>query len=144
MVKGAMVGTQETLDSAGVGMFAIADLVTAVDALMALERDSTACAAAMSRCRGAAHGDGDGMNLVAAIHADLDCADMAGVAHRVLSRGPAADITVIRAVLEAAAAAADRCVVECGRSPHAHCQVHTESARRAAGSARALLGGLPA
>lgn len=108
-------------------------LGTVLEVLTDLDRHSTSCATAMM-----AHNTTD---MLSATRAALDCADIAAAAHRVLSRATAADADVIRAILQAAATAADRCVTECG--PHAahhnHCRVHSETARHAAQLCRAQL-----
>lgn len=114
-------------------VFTIDGLATVLQALTDLDRDSTTCATAMM-----AHNSAD---MVSATRAALDCADIAAAAQRVLSRPTATDAGVIRAILEAAATAADRCAAECGRhaSHHGHCRVHSESAQRAAELCRSEL-----
>ncbi|MDQ1752622.1 MAG: hypothetical protein QOC94_2417 [Actinoplanes sp.] len=132
-----MITTEQIIQSSGTPVVDLEDLATTIDALMALERDASACAVAMVA------GD-EHCTMGVATRAALDCADTASTAHRVLSRVAAADVTVMRAVVEAAAVAADRCAKECGGSSHAHCQIHVESSRRAAGACWALLKRLPA
>lgn len=127
-----MVTTQAMMDTVKVSGFDTGNLVAAIDALSALERDSTVCAMAMAA--GCGHED-----LGSATRAALDCADVAAAAHRVLSRGPSVDVAVALAILDAAIAAADRCVAECQDSTHEHCQLHVESARHASGSCHALI-----
>ncbi|HEY4027405.1 MAG TPA: hypothetical protein VGO86_13325 [Candidatus Dormibacteraeota bacterium] len=107
----------------------------AIDALMACERDSTVCGNAMAALGG---------ELVVATHAAADCADICGVALRVLERATAPDPRVVKQVLQAAIAAADRSASLCGQqsSHHTHCRVHSESARQAADACRALVAGL--
>lgn len=80
-------------------------------------------------------------NLLSATRAALDCADIAAAAHRVLSRATAPDASVIRAILQAAATATDRCATECGHHAvhHSHCRVHSETARHADQLCRAQL-----
>ncbi|MGH3833602.1 MAG: zf-HC2 domain-containing protein [Pseudonocardiaceae bacterium] len=98
-----------------------------------LDRDSTICAAAMM-----AHNTAD---MLSATQAALDCADIAAAAQRVLSRRGATDANVIRAILEAAATAADRSAAECGQHAghHGHCRIHSQSAQRAAELCRSEL-----
>ncbi|MGH3670273.1 MAG: four-helix bundle copper-binding protein, partial [Pseudonocardiaceae bacterium] len=76
--------------------------------------------------------------MVRATRAARDCADIAAAAQRVLSRPTATDSSVLKAILEATAVAAERCAAECGphASHHDHCRVHSETARRAAGLCR--------
>ena len=113
-------------------VFNIDELAAVLQALTDLDRDSTTCATAMMAHNG---------DMLSATRAALDCADIAGAAQRVLSRATASDTGVIRAILEAAATAADRCATECGQhaSHHDHCRVHSETARRAAELCRAEL-----
>lgn len=108
-------------------------LAPVLRALTDLDRDSTTCATAMM-----AHKSAD---MVSATRAALDCADIAAAAQRVLARPTATDSRVIRAILEAAATAADRCVEECGQHAdhHGHCRIHSESAQRAAALFRSEL-----
>jgi hypothetical protein len=114
-------------------MFNVDELAAVLEALTDLDRDSTTCASAMM-----AHNTTD---MISATRVALDCADIAAAAYRVLSRATASDTGVIRAILEAAATAADRCATECGQhaSHHGHCRVHSESAQRAAELCRAEL-----
>jgi anti-sigma factor RsiW len=114
-------------------VFTIDRLATVLQALTDLDRESTACATAMI-----AHNSAGMLN---ATRAALDCADIAAAAQRVLSRPTATDAGVIRAILEAAAVAAERCAAECGQHArhHGHCRVHSESAHRTAQLCRSEL-----
>jgi hypothetical protein len=135
-----MTGPREMLDTITMEPgFDIEELVTVLQALTDLERDSTACAMAMVA-------ENDAGNMVTATRAALDCADIAVATQRVLSRGFATNVGVARAILEAAITAADHCVEECGHhaAHHAHCRVHVESAKQAAARCRAELASLPA
>ena len=85
--------------------FDIDELATVLQALSDLDRDSTSCAVAMTA---------GGGGVLSATRAALDAADIAATAGRVLARGEASDLTVVRAVLEAAAVAAERSARECG------------------------------
>jgi hypothetical protein len=118
-------------------VFDIDELVTVIQALADLDRDSTACAMAMTA---GGHGAGTG----SAVRAALDAADIAAAAGRVLARGESADLAVVMSVVEAAAVAAERSAQECGaHAEHSeHCRIHSESAARAAGLLRAQLAGL--
>jgi phosphoribosylaminoimidazole (AIR) synthetase len=108
-------------------------LGTVLQVLTDLDRHSTTCATAMI-----AHNTTD---MLSATRAALDCADIAAAAHRIISRATATDAGVIRAILQAAATAADRCATECGQHAvhHSHCRVHSETARHAAELCRAQL-----
>jgi hypothetical protein len=116
--------------------FNVDELATVVQALADLDRDSTACAVAMT----GGHGEGS----TSAVRAALDAADIAATAGRVLSRGEAADLTVTKGILAAAAVAAERSAQECGaHAEHSsHCRIHSESGSRAAELVRAQLGSL--
>ncbi len=102
-----------------------------VSALADLDRDSTACAVAMTAAG----------NMVNATRAALDAADIAGTAGRILARGEASDLNVVKSIVEAAAVAAERSANECGaHAEHSeHCRLHAESASRAAELLRSQL-----
>lgn len=76
----------------------------------------------------------------------LTCADVAGVAARVLSRTARWDRTVVRSLADAAARACASCASEC--EAHAdtakHCQVCAEDCRRAEKACQQLLTALAA
>jgi hypothetical protein len=105
--------------------FDVDTLVSVIQALSDLDRDSTACAVAMTA---------GGHGTTSATRAALDTADTAATAARVLARGEAADLTVVKSVLEAAAVAAERSATECGaHAEHSeHCRIHSETSSRAA------------
>jgi hypothetical protein len=111
--------------------FNVDELATLIQALSDLDRDSTACAVAMTA--------GGGMS--SATRAALDAADIAATAGRVLARGESANLNVVRSVLEAAAIAAERSASECGaHAEHSeHCRIHSESSTRAAELIRSQL-----
>jgi len=115
--------------------FDVDELATVLQALADLDRDSTACAVAMTA---------GGSGVLSATRAALDAADIAATAGRVLARGEAADLSVVRSVLEAAAVAAERSASECGaHAEHSeHCRVHSESASRAAELLRSQISSL--
>ena len=129
---------QEVLESTGFKTANLGQVAGAIDALLACERDSTACAAAMMALADS--------SMVTATHAALDSADVCGSASRVLSRTPAPDSRVISDVLSAAITAAERSTSECGRhaAHHEHCRVMSESGRRAVDACRSALSSLPA
>lgn len=114
--------------------FSVDELSTVLQSLSDLDRDSTACAMAMTA---GSHGSA----TTSATRAALDAADIAATAARVLARGESSDLRVIRSVLESAAVAAERSATECGaHSDHSeHCRIHSESATRTADLLRAQL-----
>jgi hypothetical protein len=113
--------------------FDIEALATVLQALSDLNRDATACSSAMIASD---HG-----SMATEIRAALDCADTAGTAERVLARGAAADLGVTTAVLEAAVVSAERSAELCGKHTdhHAHCRLHSDTARRVSELGRAEL-----
>lgn len=115
--------------------FDVDQLVTVIQSLSDLDRDSTACAVAMTA---------GGHGTTSATRAALDAADIAATAGRVLARGEAADLTVVKAILETAAVAAERSATECGaHAEHSeHCRIHSESASRTAGLVRSQISSL--
>ncbi|MGH3827109.1 MAG: zf-HC2 domain-containing protein [Pseudonocardiaceae bacterium] len=126
-------GVTRTPDVAMALMFTSDGLGTVLRVLTNLESVSSTCAAAMMAHNTAA--------MVSATRAALDCADIAAAAQRVLSRPSATDVRVLRAILEATVAAAERCAVECGQHAghHGPCRVHSETAQRAADLCRTEL-----
>lgn len=132
MLARAMVDIPQP-DLAAELVFTSDGLVSVLQALADLDRESTTCAIAMMALNTA--------EMVSATRAALDCADIAAAAQRVLSRPAAADGIVLRAILTAAAAAADRCAMECGQHAghHDHCRVHSETAQRTAEVCRSEL-----
>ena len=77
---------------------------------------------------------------------NLDCADICEVTGRVLLRQTETDVTVLRAQLEACAAACRACGDECQRHAEGmeHCRVCAESCRRCAEACEKLLASLAA
>jgi hypothetical protein len=114
-------------------MVKVEGLGTVLQVLTDLENNSTTCAMAMAAHHTAA--------MTSATRAALDCADIAAAAQRILSRPTATDANVLRAILQATAAAAERCAAECGQHAghHDHCRVHSQTAQRAAAVCRSEL-----
>lgn len=120
-----MSDTLQIIDSAGAGPVPIhAELAAVLDALRECGQASSACAMAMVGVGG----------MVLEVRRALDCADICDATARILSRGPATDLSI-------AGAAVHACVLACLASaeacrPHAvehdHCRLHAESATRCA------------
>jgi hypothetical protein len=128
-----MTSARDMLETVSVEpSFNIDELATVLQALADLDRDSTACAVAMTA---------GGGGVLSATRAALDAADISATAGRVLARGEAADLGVVKSIIEAAAVAAERSADECGsHAEHSeHCRIHSDSARRTAELLRAQL-----
>lgn len=123
-----MTDTREMVDSSG-GQ-ATATVTAAIDALRDCEQTSDACAMAMVAVGG----------MVAEVRRDLDCADTCQALHRVLSRGPATDSRLVRALVDACqlacTASATACAAHAGH--HQHCRLHAASAGACAVALRSL------
>jgi hypothetical protein len=117
--------TLEMIDSSGAGPRPAHDqLAAAIDVLRDCEQVSNACAMAMI----------DLGEMVNEVRRALDCADICQVTERVLSRGPATDAKIDRALVEACILACQASAEACGRHAdhHEHCRIHSECAARCA------------
>lgn len=114
-------------------LFAMDGSSPVLQALTDLGRESATCATAMMARQTP--------DMLRATRAALDCADIAAAAYRILSRPTDTDVGVLKAILEATATAAERCVAECGQhaTHHDPCRVHSQTARRAADLCRSEL-----
>lgn len=112
-------------------------LANAVDALQECEEVVTACAMGMLA-------EPCALEMAAAISRDLDCADLAGVTRRVLTRGSGPDNSLISAQIEACLLACERSYELCSQyaDHHAHCQMFSQATRRCADMCRQVLGAL--
>ena len=127
-----MTATTEILKSITIESSVDLDkLAAAIEALSDTERNTTACAAAMTS------GQGD---MAAAVRADLDCVDICHALRQVLTRATA-DATMLRGLLESGVAACERSAAECGKHAHhhAHCRLCSEGTLATAAACRALL-----
>lgn len=105
------------------------------------------CAQACTACADACLGEQQHLQmLVRCIRLNLDCADVCEATGRLLSRQTEPDWSLIRAQLEACAAACRSCGDECQRHAgmHQHCRVCAESCRRCEQACNRLLQALPA
>ncbi|WP_238011266.1 four-helix bundle copper-binding protein [Dactylosporangium sp. AC04546] len=109
-------------------------LATAIDVIANCGQTCTACADA---CLSEEMIE----RLAKCIRLDLDCADVCAVTARMLTRHTGADVTVIRAQLEACAAACRACADECTKhaAMHQHCRICAEMCRRAEQACRDLI-----
>ncbi|PFG39617.1 uncharacterized protein DUF326 [Georgenia soli] len=99
-------------------------LSRAIDALAACAQTCTACADACLAEDMVAE-------LRGCIRTDLDCADICATTLRVLTRQTGADVTVVRAQLQACVVACRTCGDECESHAemHEHCRVCAEACR---------------
>jgi hypothetical protein len=70
--------------------------------------------------------------LVRCVRLNLDCVDACTAAGRILTRQTATDLEVVRAIIEACAAACRACGDECERhaAHHEHCRLCAQACRR--------------
>ena len=111
-----------------------AELAAVIDALRESEQACNACAMAMVEVGG----------MVTEVRRALDCADLCHATERVLSRGPAADVQLEAALVQACILACQATAEACGQHAdhHEHCRLHSQSAARCADALRTLAGSL--
>jgi hypothetical protein len=119
--------TRTMMDSVGVA--ANDEAIAAIDALGDCVKASTACAMAMVVG-----------GMATEVRLALNCADVCDATGHVLARGLAADPRLVAAVVEAAVVACEASAAACGAHSehHAHCRLHSDSARTCADALRAL------
>ncbi len=102
------------------------------------------CSQTCTACADACLAEDMVAELRTCITLNLDCADVCASTGAVLSRQTGQDATVLRAVLEACAAACKACGDECQQhaSMHEHCKVCAESCSRCEQACRDLLASL--
>jgi uncharacterized protein DUF326 len=90
------------------------------------------CAATCTSCADACLAEQELQELVRCIRRNLDCADACAATGRILTRQTAPDTGVLRAAIEACAAACRACADECDRHAehHEHCRVCAGVCRR--------------
>ncbi|GAA1803857.1 four-helix bundle copper-binding protein [Luedemannella flava] len=109
-------------------------LADAIDALVACSQACTACAdACLSEDMVA--------DLTKCVRTNLDCADICGVAARVLSRHTGYDANISRSLLEACVVACRSCGDECASHAgmHEHCRICADACRECERVCRGLL-----
>ena len=109
-------------------------LAAAIDALIACSEACTACADACLSEEMVAE-------LRKCIRTNLDCADICGVAARVLSRHTGYDANISRALLQACVVACRSCADECGQHAemHEHCRICADACRACEQACQELL-----
>jgi hypothetical protein len=115
------------------------------EALLRCIGDCFDCAASCISCADACLGEDDVRDLVRCIRLCLDCADACDAGGRVVTRQTEPDFGVIRAALEACAAACRACGEECERhaDQHEHCRICAAACRRCEQSCNDLLAAIP-
>jgi uncharacterized membrane protein len=90
------------------------------------------CGASCTACADASLSEGDVQDMVRCIRLCLDCADACDATGRTVTRQTAADPRVMRALVQACAAACDACAEECERhaAHHEHCRICAEVCRQ--------------
>ena len=104
------------------------------------------CAATCTVCADACLSEDQVQMLRRCIRLNLDCADICATTASVLARQTQPDPAVLRAQLQACAAACRSCGDECASHAqhHEHCRVCAESCRRCADACDRLLRGVAA
>jgi hypothetical protein len=99
------------------------------------------CAASCTSCADACLAEDDVRDLVRCIRLCLDCADACAAAGRIVTRQTEPDFGVIRAMIEACAAACRASGEECERHAHhhEHCRICAATCRRCEQSCSDLL-----
>jgi hypothetical protein len=102
------------------------------------------CADSCASCADADLAEPDVEDLVRCIRLCLDCSDICTTTGRIVTRQTAADVSVLRAAVEACSTACGVCGEECDRhaSHHEHCRLCAESCRRCEEACDALLAAL--
>jgi hypothetical protein len=115
------------------------------EALLRCIDDCLDCAATCISCADACLGEDDVRDLARCIRICLDCADVCDAAGRIVTRQTEPDFGVIRAALEACAAACLACGEECERHAdhHEHCRICAAACRRCEQSCNDLLTAIP-
>lgn len=111
------------------------------DALLRCIDECIDCAATCTSCADACLGEQDVHELVRCVRLNLDCADVCDAAGRVLIRQTTPDRDLLRATVEACAAACRACEEECRRhaAHHDHCRICAEACRRCGQACNDLL-----
>jgi hypothetical protein len=104
-------------------------------------RECLDCAASCTACSDACLSEDVLPELVRCIRLNLDCTDSCDATSRIVLRQTAADLSVIRATLEACVAACRACGDECERhaAHHEHCRLCAAVCRRCEQACRDVL-----
>jgi hypothetical protein len=98
------------------------------DALLRCVEACLDCGASCTSCADADLAEDDVREMVHCIRLCLDCADACNATARIVTRQTAPDLRLLRAMVEACAAACQACGDECERhaSHHDHCRICAE------------------
>jgi hypothetical protein len=98
------------------------------DALLSCIEECLECAPSCTSCADADLAEDDVHEMVRCIRLCLDCADACDTTARIAIRQTAPDLRVLRAMVEACAAACHACGDECERhaAHHEHCRICAE------------------
>jgi hypothetical protein len=116
------------------------------EALIRCIEECYACAQTCISCADACLAEQNVQELKQCIRLNLDCADVCVVTGSMSSRRTGSNEQVIRLMLQACAAACDRCGEECQRHAghHEHCRVCADSCRRCEQACQEALGSMAA
>ena len=111
------------------------------EALVRCIEDCLDCGTSCTACADASVAESDVQEMVHCIRLCLDCAEACAATGRIVARQTAPDLTVIRAAIEACAAACLASAEECQRhaAHHEHCRVCAEECRQCKGACDDLL-----
>ncbi len=111
------------------------------EALLRCIEDCVDCAATCTACADASLAEEDVRDMVRCIRLCLDCADLCAATGRMVTRQTEPDLGVMRATVEACAAACRASGDECERHAHhhEHCRICAETCRRCERSCNELL-----
>lgn len=98
----------------------------------ALVSAAAECMLTCTTCADACLEEDDPSSMRECIRLNLDCADVSQTTARMIARPGKQDQSVLRAQLDACAAACRACAEECAKHDHEHCRVCAESCRACA------------
>ena len=102
------------------------------DALLRCAEECLDCGASCTACADASLSESDLWELTGVIRVCLDCADVCEATARIATRQTRPDSRLVRAMIEACAAACVACAEECDRhaAHHEHCRICADVCRR--------------
>jgi hypothetical protein len=102
------------------------------EALLRCAEECLDCGASCTACADASLSESDLWELTGVIRVCLDCADVCEATARIATRQTRPDSRLVRAMIEACAAACVACAEECDRhaAHHEHCRICADVCRR--------------